>query len=286
MDELINTVENFILIVTGLIFAIYIILGLSLDKAHKKKYGKTSILSWIPILNIVLLGKLAIHSIVGLILLILPLAYLLTLIPINGNILIQINSDYSMMLLYSIIGFYILCFILMISKKKRLNFEKNEVVEEIKPNVSEVPVTENSETKIQMPKPDLLASNNVSSDQNSVENPILETSISEENKSIVEPKEDNSNFESSSNRFVDIFQNDNVFANTTPETPLPSNTPPTANTLMKEQNNSFSQNLNENNLTSIFEQMNVIPLENQNSDEIPLQDINIVEESNSEQKNV
>ena len=56
-----------IIIILILIF-IYTMLAVLLNKLNNAKHGKTTILAWIPGLNIFLLGKLTIHWIIGIIL--------------------------------------------------------------------------------------------------------------------------------------------------------------------------------------------------------------------------
>ncbi len=74
MDNIINYIEDhsvmFIAIGVLLGITIYSVIAVFLNKLHNAKYGKTTILAWIPIFNIYVLGKLVIHSIIGLLLVI------------------------------------------------------------------------------------------------------------------------------------------------------------------------------------------------------------------------
>ncbi len=54
--------------VFGIIFVISIIPGIITYKLNKKMYREKSIMAWIPIVNIYLLGKLTINKIVGILL--------------------------------------------------------------------------------------------------------------------------------------------------------------------------------------------------------------------------
>ena len=55
------------------LIAIYVVLGIVLNKLNKKIYGKGTALAWIPLCNTYLLGKLTINKFVGIALIILPL---------------------------------------------------------------------------------------------------------------------------------------------------------------------------------------------------------------------
>ena len=72
MDTIINYIENhaviFIIIGGLLLFIVYSMIAVFLNNLHNRKYGHTTILAWIPIFNIFLLGKMTIHWIVGIIL--------------------------------------------------------------------------------------------------------------------------------------------------------------------------------------------------------------------------
>ena len=55
-------------IIVLLLIVIYSMFAVILNKLHSAKYGKTTPLVWVPIINIYLLGKLVIHAIFGVIL--------------------------------------------------------------------------------------------------------------------------------------------------------------------------------------------------------------------------
>ena len=73
-------IESFLAIGLGIIIfvfvfliAIYVVLGIVLNKLNKKIYGKGTALAWIPLCNTYLLGKLTVNKVVGIALIILPL---------------------------------------------------------------------------------------------------------------------------------------------------------------------------------------------------------------------
>ena len=74
MDSIVNYINEHLVIsiIVGslLVFSIYSVFAVLLNKIYSAKYGKTTIIAWIPVLNIYLLGKLVIHSVFGLLLVI------------------------------------------------------------------------------------------------------------------------------------------------------------------------------------------------------------------------
>ena len=72
MDSIIDYINNhliiFIIIGVLLVIIVYSVFAVLLNKLSSAKRGKTTILAWIPVLNIYLLGELVVHSIVGFIL--------------------------------------------------------------------------------------------------------------------------------------------------------------------------------------------------------------------------
>lgn len=88
MDTIINYIENhaviFIIIGGLLLFIVYSMIAVFLNNLHNRKYGHTTILAWIPILNIFLLGKMTIHWIVGIILALLLLFGICITVDIKG----------------------------------------------------------------------------------------------------------------------------------------------------------------------------------------------------------
>ncbi len=74
MQDIINFVKDQTFIVKVIIFlglfVLHSFFAVLLNKQNNAKYGKTTILAWIPVFNIFLLGKLAIHFLIGLLLVI------------------------------------------------------------------------------------------------------------------------------------------------------------------------------------------------------------------------
>jgi hypothetical protein len=72
MENIINFIKDqslvVIIIICLLLFGLYSMFAVFLNKVSNVKYGKPTILAWIPVLNIFLLGRLAIHWIVGILL--------------------------------------------------------------------------------------------------------------------------------------------------------------------------------------------------------------------------
>ena len=74
MDNIINYVKDhsliFIIIGSLLFIVLYSMIAVFLNKLNNGKYGKTTVMAWIFPFNIYLLGKLVLHSLVGLLLVI------------------------------------------------------------------------------------------------------------------------------------------------------------------------------------------------------------------------
>ncbi len=82
----------FIVIFTLIGIFIYSVTAVFLNKLNKEMYGKTTWMAWVPIFRIFLLGKLAIHWIVGIILVLgLPCTISITIIT-NG-----VGKDYAIL---------------------------------------------------------------------------------------------------------------------------------------------------------------------------------------------
>lgn len=72
-------------LIFGIIFiVIYVLLALLLSNLNKQVYGKKSIIAWIPILNLYLLGKLTVNKLVGILLIVANLISYNYSITING----------------------------------------------------------------------------------------------------------------------------------------------------------------------------------------------------------
>ncbi len=70
MQAIANELAKFFMIFFIVIIAIYIAQAIFLSKFNKLVYGRGTVLAWIPICNIYLLGKLTVNKIVGWILVI------------------------------------------------------------------------------------------------------------------------------------------------------------------------------------------------------------------------
>lgn len=72
MENIINFIKNqsmvVIIIICLVLFGIYSMFAVFLNNVNNVKYGKPTILAWIPGFNIFLLGRLAIHWIIGILL--------------------------------------------------------------------------------------------------------------------------------------------------------------------------------------------------------------------------
>lgn len=63
--ELLGVLAGFLVIILLITLAIYIGISIFLNKFNKLVYGKGTVMCWIPIANVYLLGKLAINKLVG-----------------------------------------------------------------------------------------------------------------------------------------------------------------------------------------------------------------------------
>ncbi len=124
---------------------IYIIMGITLFKFNKLKFGKGTALAWIPICNIYLMGKLTINKLVGWILVVGMFATGTSTVTINGD-----ATTYSFLpqsiapafnTLYGIFTFII--FIMMLVKYFSLKKEKKN--ENNAQPVMEQPITQTVE---------------------------------------------------------------------------------------------------------------------------------------------
>ncbi len=88
MQDIINFVKDQTFIVKVIIFlvlfVIHSIFAVLLNKQYNAKYGKTTILAWLPILNIFLLGTLAVHFLCGILLVIMLFFGVCITFNING----------------------------------------------------------------------------------------------------------------------------------------------------------------------------------------------------------
>lgn len=124
MDSILNYIKDH-LVVTIIIavlvgFIIYAMFAVLINKLYSSKYGKETKLSWIPILNIYLLGKLVIHSIFGIILVLGMLALILVSFNIPGLDSLK-NIIPSQYVLPYQIGYGVIILLFLIIGKMKLN---------------------------------------------------------------------------------------------------------------------------------------------------------------------
>ena len=65
MGFLLGAGIGMLLLVLAVVLALYIVMGIYLNKLNEIKYGKKTCFAWIPILNFYLLGKLGANKFVG-----------------------------------------------------------------------------------------------------------------------------------------------------------------------------------------------------------------------------
>lgn len=54
-----------LIVVLAVVIALYVVMGIYLNRLNEIEYGKKTCFAWIPILNFYLLGKLAVNKLVG-----------------------------------------------------------------------------------------------------------------------------------------------------------------------------------------------------------------------------
>jgi hypothetical protein len=126
LNDVMETMKNFLIIIAGIIFVIYICIALLLNKLNKLIYGKGTWMAFIPIFNIYLLGKLTINKVVGfiLVLCIFLSGYFSTTINGVEKVYAILPGDARIMVgsFSSIITFVLLIYAIV--KRKRLKKEK------------------------------------------------------------------------------------------------------------------------------------------------------------------
>ena len=126
---------GFGMIIFAFIFliAIYVVLGIVLNKLNKKIYGKGTALAWIPFCNVYLLGKLTANKFVGIFLLFVLLItgeYNFS----NGNnyvsfVIVPDNVRSIIMIIYSV--FVVILFIYAIVKLNKLGNNEEATINEV-----------------------------------------------------------------------------------------------------------------------------------------------------------
>lgn len=70
MEKLENTLAGVMLILLAIVIIVYLFFAIFLNKFHKLVNGKGTVMAFIPIANIYLLGKLALNKLFGYLLLV------------------------------------------------------------------------------------------------------------------------------------------------------------------------------------------------------------------------
>ncbi len=134
MDEIIQTMTQFLLIALALILVIYICCAIFLNKLNKLVYGKGTPMAWIPIANVYLLGKLAVNKIVGWILVLCFFLSGKTTVEINGveqaSSLLPSSFSGLFSKIYSIaiLALFICAIIRYVQLKKKIAKEMNNMM--------------------------------------------------------------------------------------------------------------------------------------------------------------
>lgn len=118
-----------------ILIAIYVIVGIFLNKLNKLIYGKGTPMAFIPIANIYLLGKLAINKIVGWLLII--------CLILTGDVSVTVNNETSttsilpddiqviVSLIYSVATLVLFIYAIIkyfnLKKEKQLNSDSSEL---------------------------------------------------------------------------------------------------------------------------------------------------------------
>lgn len=117
-------VENLVIVI-AILLLIHIMLAITLNKLNKNKYQKSTPMSWLPIFNIYLLGKLAIHKVFGIILIISMVLGIKITIPTNGEESVYGLPDNIRNIINIVnISLFLLFFVIVIIKS--LNNKKEE----------------------------------------------------------------------------------------------------------------------------------------------------------------
>lgn len=186
-----------IVLVVALIALVYIPLSIFLNKFHTLKYGKSSIIAWIPILNLYILGKLVFNQIVGYILVVSILIVLKINITIN-NLMItyQLIPDkfyIPVCIIYTIIMIAISLFAIkkyFDLKKTNANIvENNNVVETLdaiptpnEPNTEPKEINENNQNQVITPTLNEESENKSILDNNIAQTPIENNNLEQLNE--------------------------------------------------------------------------------------------------------
>ena len=130
-SQIIEKITPSIIIFGIVILIFYIIIAIFLSKLNRVMYGKKTIISWIPILNIYLLGKLSVNKLIGWLLVIISFlisSYDLTIL--NKHFEFSFIPD-SLKMIFGIVYIVILIFLIVVSifKYKRLKLNEKDRIE-------------------------------------------------------------------------------------------------------------------------------------------------------------
>lgn len=129
LNDLMETMQNFLIIIAVVMLLIYICIALFLNRLNKLIYGKGTWMSFIPIFNIYLLGKLTINKIAGFILVlsIFLTSYYSTTINGVEKVYAILPSDIRIMVgsFSSIITFILFIYAIIKSKGLKKNKKNN-----------------------------------------------------------------------------------------------------------------------------------------------------------------
>lgn len=124
MQDIINFVKGqstmVIIIICTILFIIYSMFAVLLNKLNNVKYGKSTIFAWIPGINVILLGKLVVHWSIG-VLLFFALLFGICIsypIPYLEKVYTSMPSEY--VLIYQVV-YILIIFILFIIGKVQLD---------------------------------------------------------------------------------------------------------------------------------------------------------------------
>lgn len=111
-----------ILVIGGLLLIVlYTMFAVFLNKLSNMKRGKTTPLVWLPVINVYLLGKLVVNSIIGLLLVILLLYGIIISFDIPGLEIVKVLKLPSTYVLPYQIGYFIMILSLVVIGKSKLN---------------------------------------------------------------------------------------------------------------------------------------------------------------------
>lgn len=73
------------LVVLAIIITVYVVMGIYLNRLNDVENGRKTCFAWIPVLNVYLLGKLAVNKFVGWLMVLAPLLMGTSSVTVNGE---------------------------------------------------------------------------------------------------------------------------------------------------------------------------------------------------------